>query len=473
MNKFKLFILSLFLLFPFIVKADNSSFIKAYDSESVGFKQTDYNALYKMDNLRLEDTVLTVTYNHSNGIVDKQCESNNCLIIKQYDKKGKKINELYIQNAYSIISPSVIDNNLYIMYKYCADDNCDYSSDYIKKYNKDLVEVASYDLGFGSYEFLDTSSMFISALCNKSTTWVVDGLGCGYYSDNYESHYYDYNDFYQITNDGESIIVYTRGEDLVFDKNLTTVYRRANSWKNKYGDGSDYSYNFIDTNEYLIAGTLNESEGYSSFIKDIKDNQEVFYYTDSHYLTFLFPIKVNDKYVVLGLSEREETDILVISESGRVVQKFNGNYWNLRAVEDGFAVTNLGTSIYNYMANNSGSRKVFTEVYYDYNVRVESDGNGEVILDRKIIEDKEYVVIKADSNKGYTLDNILVIDNDGNEIEVEKDTFLVPASDTRVLATFKKVNNPLTGDNIMIIVLVLVVSGGLLILFKRQRMQKI
>jgi hypothetical protein len=125
------------------------------------------------------------------------------------------------------------------------------------------------------------------------------------------------------------------------------------------------------------------------------------------------------------------------------------------------------------MANNSGSRKVFTEVYYDYNVRVESDGNGEVILDRKIIEDKEYVVIKADSNKGYTLDNILVIDNDGNEIEVNKDTFLVPASDTRVLATFKKVNNPLTGDNIMIIVLVLVVSGGLLLLLKRQRMQKI
>ena len=338
---------------------------------------------------------------------------------------------------------------------------------------EDLKEIASYDLGWGSYEMDEVLSTSISALCDKSETGVVDDLACGYYSDNYNYHYYDYYDFYQITSEGESIIIYNRGDDLVLDKNLTSMYRRANSWKGKYGDSYDYSYNFISPNEYLIAGSLRDSEGYSSFIKVIKDNQESFYYTDSHYLTFLFPIKVNDKYIVLGLSEREETDIIVISESGRVIQKFSGNYWNLRSLDRGFAVTNLGTSIYNYIANTSGSRKVYTEVYYDYNVRIESDGNGDIILDRKIVEDKEYMVIKTDSNKGYVLDDLKVIDNDGNEIEVEDNAFLVPASDTRVLASFKKVNNPLTGDNVMIIVLILIVSGGLLILLRRQRRQKL
>ena len=109
MNKIKLFILSLFLLIPFIVKADNSSFIKAFNSDVITYNGTNYDALYKLDNLKLDDTVLTVTYKHGNAFNDKNCESNNCLVIKQYDEKGRKINELYIQNAYSFISPNVID----------------------------------------------------------------------------------------------------------------------------------------------------------------------------------------------------------------------------------------------------------------------------------------------------------------------------------------------------------------------------
>ncbi len=473
MNKIKLFILSLFLLIPFIVKADTSSFIKAFNSDAITFNGINNDALYKIDNLKLDDTVLTVTYSHGNGLNDKKCEANNCLVIEQYDEKGKKINELYIQNAYAIVSPNVIDNNLYLFYKYCSDDTCEVSNDIIKKYDRDLKEVASYDMGFGSIEAVDVFATSVSALCETSDTGLVDGLWCEYYSDDYNYHYYDYYDFYQITSDGESIIIYNRGEDLVLDKNLTSMYRRANSWKGKYGDGSDYSYKFINANEYLIAGSLRDNEGYSSFIKAIKDNQETFYYTDSHYLTFLFPIKVNDKYVVLGLSEREETDIIVIDENGRIIQKFSGNYWNLRSVKDGFAVTNLGTSIYDYMANSGSNKKVYTEVYYDYNVRIESDGNGEVILDRKIVDDKEYIVIKTNSDKGYVLKEIQVVDKDGKEIQLKDNSFLVPASDTRVLAEFKKVNNPLTGDNIMIIVLILVISGGLLILLKRQRAQRL
>ena len=293
MNKIKLFIISLFLLIPFIVKADSSSFVKAYKSETTAFGQTNYDALYKMDNLKLDDTVLTVIYNHGNGVADKKCESNNCLIIKQYDKKGKKINELYIQNVYSVISPNVIDDYLYVVYKYCNDNTCADTGNYIKKYDKDLKEVASYDMGWDSYEMVDVLATSISALCDKSETGWVDGLSCEYYRDNYNSNYYDYYDFYQITSDGESIIIYNRGEDLVLDKNLTNMYRRANSWKGKYGDSYDYSYNFINANEYLIAGSLRDSEGYSSFLKVIKDNQETFYYTDNHYLAFLFPIKVN------------------------------------------------------------------------------------------------------------------------------------------------------------------------------------
>ena len=74
MNKIKLFIISLFLLIPFIVKADSSSFVKAYKSETTAFGQTNYDALYKMDNLKLDDTVLTVIYNHGNGVADKKCE---------------------------------------------------------------------------------------------------------------------------------------------------------------------------------------------------------------------------------------------------------------------------------------------------------------------------------------------------------------------------------------------------------------
>ena len=121
---------------------------------------------------------------------------------------SKKINELYIQNVYSVISPNVIDDYLYVVYKYCNDNTCADTGNYIKKYDKDLKEVASYDMGWDSYEMVDVLATSISALCDKSETGWVDGLSCEYYRDNYNSNYYDYYDFYQITSDGESIIIY-------------------------------------------------------------------------------------------------------------------------------------------------------------------------------------------------------------------------------------------------------------------------
>ena len=75
----------------------------------------------------------------------------------------------------------------------------------------------------------------------------------------------------------------------------------------------------------------------------------------------------------------------------------------------------------------------------EYKITVNEPENGKVTSDKKTAKKDEEVTLTAKPNEGYDLDKLTVKDKDGQEVNVgEGNTFIMPASDVTVTATFKK-----------------------------------
>lgn len=481
-----------------IVLAKSNIFQKKYDTETDSFGKTNYNALYKMDNIALKDTVVTVTFTHENELDDSNCNKDYCLVLKQYDKKGKLINSLYLQDVINYIAPVEIDDYLYVVVTYGDREiGCNYYDNigvhdctsnfdsYIEKYDKNLNKIASLqiDEDYDAWSFNLTNkmnSMFIGPYCKGLPSYLahsfIDGMNCEFVSstDGRERYYsedyyletvYEYFDFYQIHKENDNIVIWTIEEDIVVDNNLTSYTTRENSWKAKYGDGSDYSFNLSDKDAILTSGTITEGDKYIAFLKE---NDKEIYLTDE-YSTFVFPIKVNDYYIVLGLADKLESDILIIKD-GEIVQKISGNYWNLRKINNGFVVKNLGIGVPYYFGNVSESQNVLSEVYYTFIVNTKTDGNGEITFERKTNGDEDIIEFEVKPNEGYVLGEIKVTDSEGNTIIFTDYKFIMPSADVLIEATFVP-KNPNTDTFFTVIAVIMVIAAFALILGVNKKKQ--
>ena len=75
----------------------------------------------------------------------------------------------------------------------------------------------------------------------------------------------------------------------------------------------------------------------------------------------------------------------------------------------------------------------------EYNIKVTESENGKVTTDKEKAKKGETVKLTATPAEGYVLDKLTVKDKDGQEVNVgEGNTFIMPASDVTVTATFKK-----------------------------------
>ena len=502
-------------VFAIRVNAEQTIFTKTWDSQVTKFGKTNYNALYKMDNLAFGDTVLTISFTHENEIDDSKCQKDYCLVIKQYGKDGRQINELYLQNVINYISPVVIDNYLYIVTNYgdketacnvfsihgtnihdLIDCTSNFNS-YIEKYDSSLKKVSSLriDKNFDAFSFNSTNkmnAMFVGSYCYGmpsgfihyiSDGTIIDGMNCElivdaeghdrvYPEDYYNNTVYEYYDFYQIHEENGKIVIWTVEEDIVVDKNLTNVITRDNSWISKYGDGSDYSFGFVDKGNYLVSGyeMVGDSDA-DGFIKLLNNDIEVFNYRTNKYYSLYFPIKVNEYYLALGQAKSGDyqTEIIVLDSKGELVQTIRGNFWNLRAVKNGFAVTNLKASLGEYMMNESGTQNVYTEVYNMFIVETKTDGNGEISFVRSNIDGVDTVEFTVIPKKGYVLGSVKVTDAKGNTVELNDNTFTMPSANVLIEATFVPVN-PNTGTFISVGVIgLLIISLIITMLFYKKR----
>ncbi|MBQ6841244.1 MAG: hypothetical protein IJO63_03925 [Bacilli bacterium] len=94
-----------------------------------------------------------------------------------------------------------------------------------------------------------------------------------------------------------------------------------------------------------------------------------------------------------------------------------------------------------------------------HNITLGSVANGTVTLDKENALPGETVTITAEANKDYTLDNIVVLDANGNKVDVKDGKFVMPDSATTVKIVFVEVKNPNTADmNVLAIVSMLVIG---------------
>lgn len=509
-KKIILSILLFIMLMPVAANAKEGIFEKVYDAGSLKYGKTNYNALYKMDNLAFGDSVLTINFTHENELKDDNCESDYCLVFKQYDKSGNLINDLYLQYVVNYISPVVIDNSIYLVITYynmenteCIEEHyyyCDrYEKTYIQKINGNLQLEKSYLLDSYATNITEHNTstriigLFLAAYNNQlegTEPRIIDGLPCrfaDFYTINYEDNTtttetYEYFDFYQIHEEDNKIVVYSNDKDYVFDKNLTSMSEKNNTWREKYYN-DDYSFNLSDPENILTSGTIVEND--DKYIAFLKENEKKVYQTDDYY-TFLFPIKINDHYIVLALSDKIESDILIIKD-GKVIQTISGNYWNLRAIKGGFAVTNLGVGIPYYLGNVSGSQEVHSEVFYQkYSINTKTDGNGTIEVIGSAFGG-DLIQFKVSAKKGLKLEGITITTDSGEKVEFDKDDittdssgvlsismnkFTMPYENVTIEARWaSSIINPNTGTgvSVIIITIVLLVSSITYIILKRKK----
>ncbi|WP_151409540.1 SpaA isopeptide-forming pilin-related protein [Anaerococcus sp. Marseille-P9784] len=78
-----------------------------------------------------------------------------------------------------------------------------------------------------------------------------------------------------------------------------------------------------------------------------------------------------------------------------------------------------------------------------YNVRVMPANNGSVIANPSInVSQGSQVILTVSPNQGYRLQNLSVVDSNGNDVPVNNNTFNMPASDVTVTPTFEQIPVP-------------------------------
>lgn len=113
---------------------------------------------------------------------------------------------------------------------------------------------------------------------------------------------------------------------------------------------------------------------------------------------------------------------------------------------------------------------VFTKYTYDQPIEKETSDEGTITVDDKAYPG-DTVKVKVSPKNGYSLKRIVVMTDDGKEIEVTDDgTFTMPESKVTVLALYNKIINPDTTSACYIVLgIVLLISIGTLIVNRKNR----
>ena len=102
------------------------------------------------------------------------------------------------------------------------------------------------------------------------------------------------------------------------------------------------------------------------------------------------------------------------------------------------------------------------------NITTQIKGKGTITATPEKADEGEPVKFTVTPDPGYVLSLVKVIDSNGNVVTYTNDTFVMPASDVIIEATFVPVN-PNTGDvAILIIVLITIASAFILITQKKK-----
>ncbi len=209
--------------------------------------------------------------------------------------------------------------------------------------------------------------------------------------------------------------------------------------------------------DFTEPGTLTfEVETGSDNKHDEDDVAEFILDLNGHNVTATVNVLEDTSLTIEDTTDNEGTITGTITNNG-TLEINGGNYTNLPEGEGSLTLT--GGKFKADLLNNTelpegkelqeNEDGTVTIVNMRYNITIKEPQNGKVTTNVSKAEAGEIVEITYEANEGYTLATLKVIDKDGKEIEVIDGKFVMPDGIVTIEATFKKSENPKTGDNIL------------------------
>lgn len=219
--------------------------------------------------------------------------------------------------------------------------------------------------------------------------------------------------------------------------------------------------------------TYNEENGYDEkSLLTILDQtgKKVLVIENEEYTNFLDVEMINNKIVILAIKDSEE-QLLIYDTTGKLEDNISLEtmYQDSRMVNK--TITKINDKLIIHAEELVKLRSLYqTLSFYNFNLTITANeslhGNIEVIKSSK---PNEEVTIKITTNEGYEVDNIEIIDNQGNIIEVKENKFIMPQDDVYITVNYKTIiDNPETVDIIFYVGLITIIGiAFILVLFKR------
>ena len=193
-----------------------------------------------------------------------------------------------------------------------------------------------------------------------------------------------------------------------------------------------------------------------------------------------------DDYIVVSVLSRNNNYLQVYDYEGNLVQEFSTNspykiYGALYKTPNGFAATvsNKNPLLFDVDTASSAAHTVDDELgqpYTEYNeiyvfnnpIETATSGKGSINTPTRAFPG-ETVTIEVTPEKGYTLSELIVIDEAGNQLKVTNNTFVMGASKVTVRAVFVP-ENPNTGNVYIILICLVATLTGIACLFQKRKL---
>lgn len=407
----------------YIVKGKSDVLISVYDSSSgttIFTKQyggngceTEFNKFQSYDNNGIHDGYLALVMSDSTDLgIDPG------YIMLKYDLKGnlvwqKNVND-YFPNSYvsndKINTFYVQNNNSIVRYDFLNDK-------YLWNNKTDLNRIYEISLSYTKNGVVD-GIVAVGNILNSTNNCV--GIIVKYDLDGNEVFRYKYDKPSYFFN-----VASSRYIDGTYDGYIVTGVSDEGTFILKY----DYDGNIVYKNIY--------SDKYYSF------EQIAINYDNTG--------KQNG-YILLSSYVNRNTDVSFNINAKKVVTRKLSNV--KKAAESGY------------------NRRLLTIVKYTYpvyDIVKDKSDDGEIIVSDNACPG-DIVKVSVTPKEGYTLKRIVVMDENGNEIEVRDDeTFIMPEGKVTVVALYNRISNPETTSACYIVLgIILIISVGTLIVSKKK-----
>lgn len=285
-----------------------------------------------------------------------------------------------------------------------------------------------------------------------------------------------YNDMYLDT-----ILLYVNNNklDSVINYDDTTIIRTdVTTEKTIFTIETDYDINRVNLSynkEGIVDGIIVSGYDYENeyLIKYNLSGQEVFKKTIENYELYTIkssrlPNGTYDGYIASATNIGEDI--------GTAILKFDlsGNLINENTFDE--TIYFIDCSINNYSSSGFQNGLIFLSrtdegllqlkfSYKTYEISKETTNEGTISVDPSAVPG-EIVRISVTPKDGYSLKRIVVMDENGKEVEVNSDgTFIMPEGKVTVLALYNKIINPdtISAFYIVLATIILILFGTILI----------